>query len=201
MNQREYAIHRGVSRGQVARWIGGDKIPKSAYKKKGRGYVIDPKKADAALAKNLDPRQRKKLSIQEKAKAKPKAKPKPTTKARKKPGGNGKAQDAAGDKGKTSVQKAIQDREYYKAELKRLEYEEKQGILIRVADVQKRAFDLGRLVRDNILSIPGRIKLNLAAESDPHEIEMALIDALTTALEDIVSLKGPKKKKPAKKKK
>ena len=76
-------------------------------------------------------------------------------------------------------------KEYYKAEIARLEYEEKIGKLVEVEKVEKEAFRIGRLVRDAVLSVPDRLAGLLAAETDQHKVHTMIMRELSRALEDL----------------
>ena len=77
----------------------------------------------------------------------------------------------------------------YKARLSQLKYLEQAGKLVDVDKVQKRAFELGRQLRDAIMSLPPRLAHELAAETDPHKLEMKLHRELTEALDKFIGAK------------
>lgn len=78
-------------------------------------------------------------------------------------------------------------REEYDAELKRLELEKQRGRLVAVEDVERAAFDEGRLLRDNLLRIPDRIATTLAAEADPVKVHALLARELRSACDAIAT--------------
>lgn len=74
-------------------------------------------------------------------------------------------------------------REHYKAELARLEFEERIRQLTRVDLVEQEAFRIGRQVRDAIMNIPARLAGILAAENDQRRVHDLLEQELRQALE------------------
>lgn len=65
-------------------------------------------------------------------------------------------------------------REQYMARIKRLEFQQLAGSLVRVDRVQLLWFKLSRRARDLVLAIPDRLAPVLAAMSDPVEVHAAL---------------------------
>jgi hypothetical protein len=78
-------------------------------------------------------------------------------------------------------------REHYKAEIARLEYEERIKKLVRVDLVEAEWFRLARLIRDAVLNVPARVAGILAAESDQHKVHGILEKELRQALESLVA--------------
>jgi hypothetical protein len=64
--------------------------------------------------------------------------------------------------------------EFYRAQLYRLELEEKRGHLVRADEVRKTAFTRARVARDRLLAVPTRVASLLAAESDPAKCHAIL---------------------------
>ena len=73
----------------------------------------------------------------------------------------------------------------YKAALLKLEYEEKIGKFVLLAQVETDFFNIARLTRDAILNIPGRVSAKLASTNDVHTISESLTAELTEALEEL----------------
>lgn len=71
------------------------------------------------------------------------------------------------------------------ADLAELNYRLKAGELVEARTVEKAAFNRGRLVREAILNVPGRLAAELAVMSDAHAIEMMLRESLGQALEEL----------------
>ena len=78
-------------------------------------------------------------------------------------------------------------REYYKAEIARLEYEERISKLIEAEKIDAEWFRLARVVRDAVLNIPARLAGVLASENDEKKVSQILENELRDALEAIVS--------------
>lgn len=72
-----------------------------------------------------------------------------------------------------------------RAKMAKLERERLEGRLVVAAEVEKRAFELGRKVRDYILNIPSRLGAIFAAESDHRKIEEQMDTELRKALEEM----------------
>lgn len=75
----------------------------------------------------------------------------------------------------------------YKARMAQLKFEESAGNLISTEKVKLAAFEIARKTRDAILSIPGKVAHELAAETDPHRLEHTLFKELNQALEKLVT--------------
>lgn len=73
----------------------------------------------------------------------------------------------------------------FEAKLKQLDYLERAKKLISVDDVKAEYFKRGRLLRDAIMVIPGRVSSELANMDDAHAIEVFLTNHLAEALEDL----------------
>jgi hypothetical protein len=70
----------------------------------------------------------------------------------------------------------------YRAKLRRLEFDARQGKMIEASAVKQSLADAGRGVRDGILGIPDRLAATLAAETDQSKIHMILKTELTREL-------------------
>ena len=73
--------------------------------------------------------------------------------------------------------------EYFRAEMARLDLEEKEEKLCDADRVRSEAFTLARSVRDALDSIPDRVANQFAAETDPVVIHQTLQEELRKALE------------------
>jgi hypothetical protein len=78
-------------------------------------------------------------------------------------------------------------KEQYNAEMKKLDYEERSGKLLRDEDVQKGAFEMYRKTRDSLLNIIDRISAQLAAEKKETNIRIILENEIRNALAHIRS--------------
>ncbi|MCK6435983.1 hypothetical protein [Rivihabitans pingtungensis] len=79
-------------------------------------------------------------------------------------------------------------REHYLALLAAAEYNKVCGETVERKRVIDAAFLYGRLMRDTMLGLPKQIAADLAAISDPWELERTLTDSLRKALDDIAKL-------------
>lgn len=81
-------------------------------------------------------------------------------------------------------QKARARREHYLARLAENESRKSDGELVERAAVENAAFATGRMLRDLLLGLPKQISAELAAISDPWELERQLTAGLRRVLED-----------------
>lgn len=94
-------------------------------------------------------------------------------------------QPAIGPAGKQpDFQKARAHREYYLAQLAEAEFHKVQGSQVELDAVKTGAFNAGRLLRDQLLGMPPQLAPELAAMTDPWEIERRLTAAIRASLED-----------------
>ena len=94
-------------------------------------------------------------------------------------------QPASGPAGKQpDFQKARAHREYYLAQLAEAEFHKVQGSQVELEAVKTGAFNAGRLLRDQLLGMPPQLAPELAAMTDPWEIERRLTAAIRASLED-----------------
>ena len=78
-------------------------------------------------------------------------------------------------------------REAFRAKLSKLDYEEKSGKLTDAAKVKNDAFKAGRIVRDELLTIPDRLADVLAAEDDSRQVQQLLREELELILNRLCS--------------
>ncbi|MFC2974720.1 terminase small subunit [Azotobacter bryophylli] len=91
----------------------------------------------------------------------------------------------AGNDGEAiDFQKARARREHYLARLAENESRKSDGELVERAVVENAAFATGRMLRDLLLGLPKQISAELAAVSDPWELERQLTAGLRRVLED-----------------
>ena len=81
-------------------------------------------------------------------------------------------------------QRARARREYYLAQLAEAEFHKVQGSQVELEAVKTGAFNAGRLLRDQLLGMPPQLAPELAAMTDPWEIERRLTAAIRASLED-----------------
>jgi len=75
----------------------------------------------------------------------------------------------------------------FRAKLRRLEFETKQGRLIEAEAVRKTVADAVRSLRDGILGLPDRLSTVLAAESDSKKVHVTLKTELSRELEALAN--------------
>lgn len=73
----------------------------------------------------------------------------------------------------------------YKAQLARIEFEEKSGKLVDAEKVKKEAFKLARLTRDALLAIPDRLSAELAGITDPFVVHEKIMTEIRGAISEI----------------
>ncbi|MBF0424614.1 MAG: hypothetical protein HQL66_02170 [Magnetococcales bacterium] len=182
MSIRAYARQRGVSEGAVRKAIKAGRIPAES------DGTIDPAKADAAWERNTDPAQQRKpdpippvrTMPQPVRETPPLPQPRPTVRPPSPDPEPGPSNPAVPN---YQVSRAI--RETYNAKLTRMDYEERQGKLLKAEDVARDAFEMARRVRDRLLGIPSRMAAVLASETDAKSIERLLDQELRIALEEL----------------
>ncbi len=169
---RAYARHRGVSDAAVRKAIKAGRIVKES------DGTIDPVKADAAWERNTNPAQQRQSGANPSANQG--TQPKPVQASNpirpKSPAGNPQGPDY-------QTSRAI--RETYAARMAKLDFEERNGDLLRADEVRVEAFNTARRVRDRLLTIPFRVASVLAAETDERKIEGILNQELRNAMEEL----------------
>ena len=75
----------------------------------------------------------------------------------------------------------------FRAKLRKLEFETRQGRLIEVEAVRKTVANAVRALRDGILGLPDRLATVLAAESDAKKVHVTLQTELTRELETLAN--------------
>lgn len=172
LTKSAFAAHRGVSPGYVTK-----------LKEQGRlvfapdGKKVDVAATEALLTKTADPskagvadrHQRDRAERDVAAHIAPSApdlEPPPS------------------DAGPIDFQKARARREHYLANLREDEYRKAHGLLAEVPAIESAAFATGRMLRDLLLGLPKQIAPELAAISDPWELDRRLTAAIRRALED-----------------
>jgi hypothetical protein len=78
----------------------------------------------------------------------------------------------------------------FRAKLRRLEFETKQGRPIEAEAVRKTIADAVRSLRDGILGLPDRLATVLAAESDSKKVHVTLKTELSRELEALANALG-----------
>jgi hypothetical protein len=76
-------------------------------------------------------------------------------------------------------------REAYDARLRKLELDRQMGKIVDVEEVQLGVFNMTRKFRDEILAVPARISVILAAIQDPAELERILEEELERICQEL----------------
>lgn len=90
---------------------------------------------------------------------------------------------------------AERQEKFYKAELAKLKFQEQAGQLMETEKVKKAAFEVGRKIRDNMMSIAAKHAHELAAETDPHTLEVLLTKKINEALGETITVDFEKLKR------
>jgi len=151
LSRRGYARHRGVSEAAVRNAIKGGRITV------GADGTIDSRAADRQWERNTDP-SKPRNSVTGDPKHQKDSPDDPSTPMGSK--GNGDAQGTAG------YARARGFREVYTARLARLEYEERAGLVLPRAIVERAGFLAGQAVRDAILAMNARVAPVVARLTD-----------------------------------
>ena len=155
----EYARYRGLSQPRISELV---KTGTINHKKIDRRKMIDWKLADEEYAKKVDVSSRNFAYLE-----------------------NEKLTKGKKSKGTPDIYSSKAVKEQYNAELAKLEYEQKSGMLLSTEEVKKEAFVLAKAVRNAILNVPQKIAAEIASEIDPHEVEVMLGRELREALEQL----------------
>jgi len=161
LTMKEYAEHRGLTPGRISQLINEGML--STVIKNGKKY-LDKNKADKEFDSRVDASKRNANHNQ-------------TVKARKPYETENNKKEVIPD---IYNSKAI--KEAFAARLAKLEYEEKAGQVIRIDKVKIEAFNVARQLRNALLNIAPKIATELAALTDPHEVEMLLDREIREAL-------------------
>ena len=168
MNLQAYAKHRkeqglrGTSHVAVLKAIESGRLTEPAVRKVDGRWHIDATLADQQWAGNTDPRG-----------ALPPP-PSPIDTRQPHPAGGG-----------PSLAEAKRARAVWQAERERIELQQLKGELISTAEVKAEAFNVARVVRDNMLAIPDRVIPTLASMSDLRAMHQYLTEEIRTAIRSI----------------
>ena len=168
MNLQAYAKHRkeqglrGTSHVAVLKAIESGRLTEPAVRKVDGRWLIDATLADQQWAGNTDPRG-----------ALPPP-PAPIDTRQPHPAGGG-----------PSLAEAKRARAVWQAERERIELQQLKGELVSTAEVKAEAFNVARVVRDNMLAIPDRVIPTLASMSDLRAMHQYLTEEIRTAIRSI----------------
>lgn len=161
-----------VSQAELARRLGVSRQYISKLVKEGKlelvGRKLDAEASMAVLEGLSDPARPRKTSF---ASAPPAREVVPEQPA---PASDPEGAIIKGEKRAPTFAEAKTMKEVYLAKMARLKFEEEAGRFLEKAEVERRAQEVGMVVRQNLLSLPSRLMDQLAAESDPREINALL---------------------------
>jgi hypothetical protein len=182
MGYRAYARHRGVTLGAVQKAIRDGRIYLNANNK------IDSEVADRDWAENTDSSRVAVNALAHHAPAVQQSIPlTPPDDSYQQPAGDkAESEEVIGtDRVANEYREHRSERERYQALKQKLEYEQLVGKLIDVDEAKRIAYTSFRSLRDAIVNVAPRVKDQLAAISDPHEVEQILDRELSAALSGI----------------
>jgi phage terminase Nu1 subunit (DNA packaging protein) len=79
-------------------------------------------------------------------------------------------------------------KEIYGAKLAKLKYEEEAGMLILKSDVKGKAHEVGKNIKEVLLSLPARVMDELSVESDPRKVNSILEKEVRDSLSSLVEI-------------
>jgi hypothetical protein len=176
----DLARRLGVSKSRISQLHRRGALGDAISKVNGRRYLINIELAVENLRKHSDPETR---GIGNKISGSPDPSPEQTTDGGEQRTESAKTIELAG----MSFSSARTLKERYNAEMKKLDYEERSGTLLRDEDVRKGAFEMYRKTRDSLLNIIDRISAQLAAEKKEANIRIILENEIRNALTHIRS--------------
>jgi len=159
MTMAEYSRHRKVNRSHITRLAQRGILVM-------RGKLVDVAASDAVLDD-------KPVDVEP-----PQAPPPPQFRP---------AADSLGGQSGANFAQARTVEMVFRAKLRKLEYEARQGEMIKAEVVRKSMADAGRTIRDGILGLPDRLATVLAAESDAKKIHVTLKTELSRELEALAN--------------
>lgn len=177
VNASEFAKIMGVARQTVNAAIKKGRI--SATKTDGGRFIISVEKAKKEWEANTDKTAQAKGNVNKKKIL--------TVAAKNKKGFEDNPEGARTYNGMTTADAERQEK-FYKAELAKLKYQEQSGLLMETEKIKKAAFAVSRSVRDNVMSVAAKHSHELAAETDPHKLEVLLSKQLSDALGETISV-------------
>jgi AcrR family transcriptional regulator len=189
---RAYATRRGVSHAAVNKAVKTKRLQKALIRRAGK-ILIDPVVADREWNANTEPMQQREPESRQggvPAGTVPPNAGKPQADLY-----GFEAQEAA-DEGQErapagpSLSRMRAFELGYRAQITKLELEERTGQLVRASAVAAESFRVGRNVRDALLRIPSRVTGTLMAETDPHAFEQALHNEILKALDALTNTAG-----------
>lgn len=176
----QYARHRGCSHEAVRKAIDCGRIPKQ-LDESGKRHQIDPDIADKCWEQNTNKAKQKGGDAVRKKYVKYTVETDTTEDADEEP-------ESEESKALPRYNESIKKKEYYKAEMAKMDFEEKQGTLVKADEVKRAAFDMARTLREQLYNIPDRLAQTLAVESDPDRVHAEIIRELDQILGELASI-------------
>ena len=161
----EFALIKGVTKGTVTNAVQTDRIGAAVVLKEGKKYL------DRDLALELWDKNTRRTHN-----AKISENPEPI-----------KLVKSEDDEQIASLNDSRAKREHYLAELARLQVEEQKGKLVSAEEVKQKAFGMGRVIRDALMTLADRICHEIAAESDPITVREILEREHRNVLQELSS--------------
>lgn len=191
MGVMEYAKKRGVHSAQIYRAIQIGSLEGCYFLDMyGRKCVI-VEKADAVLD---NPTVKQQMSLERKQEAEK------TIKEMSEAQKAELVEKVTEQKKKASYTEARTGNEFIKLQMAKLQLEEKKGTLVSAAQVEEDVYQMARVLREQILSVPDRVASQFAAERDDRKIHRELMNELRQALaktEDLIRAYAAKKSETA----
>ncbi len=183
MGLRAYARHReernltGASLSSVQKAIASGRIS-TVTDEKGR-QRIDPAVADIQWDRNTDPDQSARANSGRDTVA---------PSGGRTPFSGAAMGDSGGDRDSSAYWDARTRREVAEASTAELKLEEMSGRLVKRSEVERAAFEAGRLLRDMVLSVPTKVAAEVAAMDDPRIVEARIRQELRHVLDELARL-------------
>lgn len=168
MSQTEFAARHQVGKPAVSRWKKLNLLVFAADPENPRKQLVDAEKSDLLVRGSIDP-------------------------TRGRPRGGEAAQvDGAGDAPPaprpaqmTGMDAARLDDMVERTRARRIETEQKLGTLVPISEYERRAGDMGRMIRERTHALIRQHAERLAAEADPRQIMAVLGDAFDKLFDQV----------------
>lgn len=160
----EFAEIKGCSRGAVTAAVKTDRIGAAVVIENGR-KLLDRDLALELWDKNTKPTHNAKVNVP--------------------PGAQAATKDEEEEVVIPDLNESRAAREFYMAELARLQVEEQKDQLVHIDKVKRDAFAAARTVRESLLTLADRLAHQVASETDPIKIRKMLEDEHRIALNAI----------------
>jgi hypothetical protein len=173
ISQRAFGRKLGVSLAAVQRAVAAGRITLTAGK-------VDPAAAERQWRANTDPSKPRNILTGNPRKARPAGAPSVPMDF-----GLGLPAAAGGQGSGAEYARARATREIYQAHLAKLDLDRQMGLLVRADEMKVAAFNAARRARDQIISLPERLAVILAATPDPAEVHRILEEEADRICQDL----------------